>query len=291
MSSFAQLVTVVMLTHNRPVELTRTLSHLSALPEKPRVIVVDNGSTGGTTAGVVSRFPGVALRYTGANLGAAGRNLAVNQVETPYVAFCDDDTWWAPHSLATAVALLEQHPYIAVLNANILVGERGKPDSTCRRMATSPLASVPGVGPRLIGFMAGACVMRTHCFSKAGGYCPRFFIGGEESLLAMDILDAGYDIVFAPTLTVHHWPSERRHALQREDLLLRNAIWTAWLRLPGRMALQHTMRTLRQSRNRSQYWRVVKGVLKGLPAILAKRRPLQPRTLQLLKTVWQHETR
>ena len=32
----------------------------------------------------------------GRNLGAVGRDLAMNHVRTPYVAFCDDDSWWEP---------------------------------------------------------------------------------------------------------------------------------------------------------------------------------------------------
>ncbi|MGW7357269.1 glycosyltransferase family 2 protein, partial [Streptomyces sp. NPDC054802] len=39
---------VVVITRDRRDQLLRTLDHLAALPERPVVIVVDNGSRGGT---------------------------------------------------------------------------------------------------------------------------------------------------------------------------------------------------------------------------------------------------
>jgi len=37
-------VSVVVLTHGRCIELLRTVERLCALPERPRIIVVDNAS-------------------------------------------------------------------------------------------------------------------------------------------------------------------------------------------------------------------------------------------------------
>ncbi|MGW4005013.1 glycosyltransferase family 2 protein, partial [Streptomyces nigra] len=49
--------TVVVITHNRRPELLRTLDRLAELPERPRVIVTDNGSTDGTAAAVTRHHP------------------------------------------------------------------------------------------------------------------------------------------------------------------------------------------------------------------------------------------
>jgi glycosyltransferase involved in cell wall biosynthesis len=92
-------VTVVLITRNRRPELVRTLERMTALPERPPVIVVDNASDDGS-AQAASAFPGVTVIEAPANLGAVGRNVAVREVRSPYVAFCDDDTWWEPGALA-----------------------------------------------------------------------------------------------------------------------------------------------------------------------------------------------
>lgn len=284
-------ITVVVLTHNRSAELCRSLEQLLAQPEPPPVIVVDNGSTDGTAGRVNARFPQVKLVRAESNLGAAGRNLGVGHVRTPYVAFSDDDTWWAPGALQKAADLLDGHPRIAVLNARIAVGPGAQADPACMTMAESPLDRVAGVGPMLTGFMAGAVAMRTSVFREAGGYWRAFFIGGEEALLAMDILDAGWRIVYAPALRVHHWPSQLRDSALRNRLIARNAIWTAWLRLPWRMAWRQTRLSLNQLPCRNLRWRVIGDTLRGMAAVLRKRRVLQPGTSSLIERVWRHEAR
>jgi GT2 family glycosyltransferase len=44
------------------------------------------------------------------NLGAIGRNVGVARVDTPYVAFCDDDTWWGPRLAAHRGRRVRRHP-------------------------------------------------------------------------------------------------------------------------------------------------------------------------------------
>lgn len=91
--------TVVVITRNRRSELLRTLGLLSALPERPPIVVTDNASSDGTAAAVAQSFPEALLLCTGRNLDAVGRNVAVARVRTPYVAFCDDETWWEAGAL------------------------------------------------------------------------------------------------------------------------------------------------------------------------------------------------
>jgi glycosyltransferase involved in cell wall biosynthesis len=64
------------------------------------VIVIGNGWVDGTAAAVRERHPGVDLIELGANRGAAARNVGVARAGTPYVAFADDDSWWAPGARA-----------------------------------------------------------------------------------------------------------------------------------------------------------------------------------------------
>ncbi|MGF6851977.1 GT2 family glycosyltransferase [Paraburkholderia sp. CI3] len=115
----------------------------------------NGGSTDNTVALVEARYPSVRVVECNGNLGAAGRNHAVACVETDYVAFCDDDTWWGPGSLERAVQLLDAWPRVGVLNARVAVGADNTTDPTCPLMRASPLGRVGLPGPSLIGLMAG----------------------------------------------------------------------------------------------------------------------------------------
>lgn len=237
-------ISVVVLTHNRLSEVTRTVERLLALPEHPRVVVVDNGSSDGTVHALRQRFADVHVVALGTNLGAAGRNHGVAAVETDYVAFSDDDTHWAPGSLEHAVRVLDASPRVAVLSGRVLVGENQRVDPTCLRMKTSPLPRDGLPGPALVGYMAGACVFRTAVFREVGGYEPRLFIGGEESLVSLDVLDRGYAIVYCDAVTVAHHPSPARDARLRRLMLARNAALVAWMRLPAVQAVEASARAL-----------------------------------------------
>lgn len=241
-------ISVVVLTYNRRDTLCQTLRHLQGLPERPRIVVVDNGSTDGTVAMVREVFPQVVCLRSDTNLGAAGRNLGAQWVAqvagTPYVAFCDDDCWWQPGSLARACALLDAYPAVASLTARILVGASGREDPTSTLMSHSPLPSAGLPGRAILGFMAGATAFRADAFLAAGGYDERFFIGGEETVLAWKLAARGWLMVYAPELVVHHHPSPLRDSRARRALLARNAVWAAWLHLPATMAIGDTVRAM-----------------------------------------------
>ena len=67
-------VTVVVATRNRRGELLRTLGMLTRLPERPPVIVVDNGSADGSAEAAAQSFPGVEIVALARNAGTAARN-------------------------------------------------------------------------------------------------------------------------------------------------------------------------------------------------------------------------
>jgi len=113
---------VVIVTRDRCSDLMGALEHLSGLPEQPRIVVVDNASSDGTADAVEDRYPGFEVIPLDENLGAAGRNVGVAVTRTPYVAFSDDDSWWAPGSLSLAADLFDKHPRLGLLIARILVG-------------------------------------------------------------------------------------------------------------------------------------------------------------------------
>jgi GT2 family glycosyltransferase len=276
-----------MITHNRRDEVLTSLGHLTRLPERPRIVVVDNASTDGTAGSVARRYPQVEVLPAGGNLGAAARNLGVRHVKTPYVALSDDDTWWEPGSLRHAVKLFDAHPKLAVASARIFVGPKELEDPICAELERSPLPREGDMpGPPLLGFMAGASVVRRSAFLSADGFEPRFFIGGEEELLAIDLVASGWWLCYVSSLLVHHYPSTRRDAVSRRWLLLRNALWSAWLRRPLASALRKTAYLVRTS-PLSATGRGLTAALAALPWVLRSRRVVPARVEQWIRLLEQ----
>jgi GT2 family glycosyltransferase len=288
MSNSDPRIAVVMITHNRRDEVLASLDHLTRLPERPRIVVVDNASTDGMAAALARRYPQVEVLPAGGNLGAAARNLGVRHVNAPYVALCDDDTWWEPGSLGHAADLFDKHPRLAVGVGRIFVGPEEQEDPVCTALERSPLPRQPGMpGPSLLGFLAGASVVRRSAFLDAGGFEPRFFIGSEEELLAADLVAAGWWLCYLPCLLVHHYPSPRRDNNSRRWLVLRNSLWSAWLRRPLSSALRRTGRLVRTAPRRSATWRGLAAALAGLPWVLRHRRVVPPHVEQWFRLLEQ----
>ncbi|MEK6346685.1 MAG: glycosyltransferase [Burkholderia sp.] len=281
----AQRISIVVLTWNRADELATTLDRLLALPGNPPILLADNGSNDHTVALVKARFSTVRVIECGANLGAAGRNLAAARVATDYVAFCDDDTWWAPGSLEHAVHVLDAWPGVGVLSARVLVGDARLPDPTCEAMRLSPLGSEGLPGPALVGYMAGACVFRTDLFRRVGGYEPRLFIGGEEELVALDVLKQDRAIVYCEQLHVHHHPSSARDSGLRRRMLARNAAWIAWLRLPLGDACRATLAAIGTFVREGRGLADSTALLRGLAWALPRREVVPERVLALRRRV------
>jgi glycosyltransferase involved in cell wall biosynthesis len=167
-------VAVVIATRNRGTELLGTLTRLRALREQPPIVVVDNGSTDGTAELVRANYPGVRVVGLRRNQGGAARTVGARLVDSPYVAFSDDDSWWAPGALGRAAELLERHPRLAVLAARVLVGPDERLDPVCREMARSPLPSAPDLpGPSVLGFIACGAVVRPRPLRPPPGPGPQ----------------------------------------------------------------------------------------------------------------------
>jgi GT2 family glycosyltransferase len=270
-------VAVVVITHQRRDELLLAVERLLALPEQPRVVVVDNGSTDGTADAVRARFPSVELIASPANLGAVGRNVGVARLDTPYVAFCDDDTWWEPGSLRTAADVLDAHPRLAVVTARIVVEPGGGEDPIVAELRDSPVRGADWLpGPALGSFLAGASVLRRDAFVRMGGFSERLWLGGEEELMAGDLAAAGWELCYLPELTVHHEASRARDPHRRRGDGIRNTLWTTWLRRPLRPALRRTLRLLRTVPRDAVTARSLLEAARGIPWVLRERRVLPP---------------
>lgn len=286
--------TVVVITRNRCDELLRTLAHLESLPDAAPVVVVDNGSTDGTAAAVRTRHPGVELIESRENLGAVGRNVAVERVTTRYVTFCDDDTRPQPGALTRAADVLDAHPGVGSVTGRCLVEPDLTEDPITPEMRDSPVPAPEGLpGPALLGIMAGLSTLRTAAFREVGGFHPRLWLGGEEELLALDLAAAGWWMCWISDVVVHHAPSRLRDPRGRRRLGIRNTLWTLWLRRPVRSALRRTVVVLRSAPADRATVSAVLAALAGVPWVLRERRVVPAAVeegLRLLEEPQRHST-
>jgi GT2 family glycosyltransferase len=273
-------VAVVIATRNRGPELLGTLTRLRALHEQPPIVVVDNGSTDGTAELVRAHHPDVQVVGLRRNRGAAARTIGARLVDSPYVAFSDDDSWWAPDALARAVQLLDRHPRLAVLAARVLVGPEERLDPVCDQMAHSPLPAADDLpGPPVLGFIACGAVLRRAAFLEVGGFDARLGVGGEEELLSVDLAARGWGLAYVDEVVAHHYPSPSRDPADRRRLLVRNALWSAWLRRPLGGAARQTAHLAALAVHQPGAWPGVLLAMGGLPWVLRERRPV-PRDLE-----------
>ena len=262
-------VTVVVMSRDRRTDLLATLPRHEA-----PVILVDNASTDGTVEAVRGSLPEVTVLPMDRNVGSYARTVGVEHAGTEFVAFADDDSWWAPGHLARAAEIMRAHPRLAVLNARILVGPEERLDPACAEMADSPLDSADLPGPALLGFVACGAMVRTEAFLAAGGFDPVVRFPGEEERLSLDLAAAGWGMAYVDSVTVHHHPSTRRHAPeQRRTAIWRSRFLTALMRRP----LPEVGSVIVQALRAGAPERL--GLLRAvpdLPGAVVRRRPIPP---------------
>jgi GT2 family glycosyltransferase len=271
--------TVVIATRNRCAELRRTLAELAALRPRPPVVVVDNGSTDETatvTRAATRTLGDIRLITLRRNEGAAARNAGVIAAVTPYVAFSDDDSWWAQDALPRAEQVFDRHPRLGLLAARTLVGPDEHGDPTSDRMAASPLGHEPGQpGPSVLGFLACSAVVRRDAFLAVGGFSRVLHFAGEETLLAYDLAAHGWQLCYVDSVIAHHHPSLLRpDRLARDVRELRNQTLVAWMRRPATVAVGAGLGLLRRIPRYPPAGLAAVDALLRLPQALAARRRL-----------------
>ncbi|KWX65682.1 hypothetical protein ASJ79_28320, partial [Mycobacterium sp. NAZ190054] len=223
-------------SRNRSEELAAVLRLLLDTTPSP-IILVDNASRDDSVTVAEHIAAGSGGRLTvvelSENLGAVGRNVGVAHCATPYVAFCDDDSWWEPDAPAVAEEVFDAHPSVAVLAGRTLVWPDMREDPIVAELAGSPLGRDPALpGPSVLGFQACSAMVRRSAFQAVGGFSPILHFRGEEQLLALDLATHGWDLCFCDRLTAYHRPSARREPSSAERArVLRNTVLTTWLRL------------------------------------------------------------
>jgi len=269
----------VIASRNRSPELAIVVARLLDTTTCP-IVLVDNASEDDSVAVArriaahsAGRVEIVALQE---NRGAVGRNVGVARCSTPFVAFCDDDSWWEPDATVIAEGLFDEYRTVALLAARTVVWPQRRDDPMVAELAASPLGHDPGLpGPSILGFLACSAIVRRDAFEAVGGFSPILHFRGEERLLAWDLAARGWDLYFYPQLVTHHHPSAVRSASSTQKARsTRNDVLTTWLRRPARECVAAGVEFARSAAADKAYARAFGEAVRLLPAVARERRRL-----------------
>jgi len=240
-SSTSPAVSVVVATRNRPVELGHCLLslHEQGLAAERIVVVDDAPGAGETAATVLSCDTGKApLRYVegdGSGLAAA-HNRGLLEVDTPIVAFTDDDVVVDQGWLAAIVEAFAFAPRVGCVTGMILPleletheqvwldGYAGFNKGTERRLfdlaenrPDDPLF------PLAAGMFGSGANMAfsTEVLNEMGGFDAALGAGtrargGDDLAAFLEVLVRGYRLVYEPAAVVHHRHARDYGALRRQ---------------------------------------------------------------------------
>ena len=282
----------MILNYQRRDALRHALEAARAQRHPVEILAVDNASTDGSAEMVRDEFPDVRLVRLPENIAAAARNVGVAAAKGDIVVTLDNDVRLAsPDDVTRVLEAFERHPRAAVVNF-MIVG----PDGRLSRRDWCHPRDPDAWGAREFAsdyVLEGASACRRQAFLAVGGYWAPFFIGHEGWDLALRLLDAGPELVYIPTVRVHHLvDTSVRPSSRIYYTFTRNAVWVALRNLPGPTAAASLGRDLAlmgfaaaRAGELGAYRRGLTDAARGVPAALRTRRVLSPATLARLAEI------
>jgi GT2 family glycosyltransferase len=214
-------VSVVVVSHNRKPELRRCLEALVASDalEEMDIIVVDNGSTDGSTE-LEAEFPRTRFIRIPRNFGLTkAMNLGWRSGQAEYIFFLHEDTEVSPDTVRQLAARLDSDLDVTAA-APMLVTSNGNPgpqvghlppDGIWRPVFDSGQAGMPQNPPPVaVDYTRGAALMiRRFFLSAMREIDERYGQYGSDADLCFQIRRAGKKILILPNVrTVHHGGSD-----------------------------------------------------------------------------------
>jgi GT2 family glycosyltransferase len=235
---------VVVVTWRGAAHITGCLDALAAQERPHRILVVDNASDDGT-AGLLAAHPSAprVLRLPRNTGYAGGLAAALSAVDTPLMAWLNDDATPAPGWLAALEGALAGDPGAAAAGSR-LEHPDGSPQSLGVRLtADGHGADLVEDGPAF-GFCGGAVLLRTAVLRDVGGVPAGFFCYYEDTDTAWRLRLAGWRVLAVPGARAghHHGASTRPGSVAFHRWNERNRLITLLRCAPARVALREVAR-------------------------------------------------
>jgi GT2 family glycosyltransferase len=282
----------------------QALTRQTHAPE--RIIVVDNGSTDGTTARIRALLPQVEVIELGENRGLpAARNVGLRSVASELVLLADSDVYLEPDTIEKLLAAQGATDATVVCPRIRLIPERdvvqadGAAPHFLGTMALlhehRPVAELPTERSRVPGCIGACYLLDRQRVLDAGGFDETYFFYFEDLEFMLRLAAYGHEFVCEPAALVFHdrgegtaglsfrgrgrYPPRRAYFSMRHrwlTILVHYRLRTLLLLLPPLALYELAVVVFALSRGWLWQWlRAWSWTLRNLPIILRRRRVVQ----------------
>lgn len=218
------IVSILILTYNRPDELVKTAQSVSALNlENVEVLVVDNASEQ-PAKDVLQSYTFLSVITLDDNIGIAARNAGIKAAKGEIVITLDDDVRGIDiNSIDRIISEFYNDPKLAALNFKVSEEGSSNQINWCHHRKVEEWGNKAFDTYEI---SEGAVALRKAAVLKAGLYPENYFISHEGPDLAIRLINAGFNVRYDPKIRVNHASSEQaRVSWRRYYYDSRNLIW------------------------------------------------------------------
>ncbi len=247
------LVTVIIPSLNKKELLAEALLSLRAQTLKDfETMVIDNGSSDGTSAMVEKDFPEVTIIRNDHNRGFIAVNQGIKAAQTPLIALLNNDASADANWLKELVDGLKRHPDAWFASSKMVKADRTTIDSAGDGFNVNILAGYArGSGQKdapefnredyCFSTSGGAAIYKKELFEKIGKLDEKFFAYFEDIDFGFRANLAGYKCIYLPKAVVYHRGGEtsKHNSLFHLRLTDRNKMMTLIKNLPVKYFWQY----------------------------------------------------
>lgn len=284
-SASSRQATIIITTRNRR-ELARQAieSAIKQLGDN-EIILVDDGSTDGTSKYLRELFPTVQVhRYERQEGLVVQRSRAAENASGRVLISLDDDAIFTQPDIVQDTLKMFDHPRVGAVAIPFVNHVQGVDQPM---LEDPPDVSRIWVRPTFVGT---AYAVRRDVFLRLKGFEGRLFHWAEEQEFCQRMLGLGFVVAAGRSGLIRHFPAGAgNHSPKVNRYITRNHLLIPWLNAPARfvlplLAMRSAQAIAISVRHPSQAGVALPGLAMGYGAIfqtLLARRPLQPEVYRL----------